>query len=54
MPSWGNMIKENYAFIILDYGYLAIIPGVAIMLVVLALMLIGNGLRDALDVKSGS
>ncbi|MDD2412185.1 MAG: ABC transporter permease, partial [Bacteroidales bacterium] len=26
MPSWGTMIKENYGFIILDYGYLAIIP----------------------------
>ena len=52
MPSWGVMIKENYAYIILDYPYLAILPGVAIMLVVLAFMLIGNGLRDALDVKS--
>lgn len=51
MPSWGTMIKENYGFIILDYGYLAIIPGIAIMLMVLAFMLIGNALRDALDIK---
>jgi peptide/nickel transport system permease protein len=36
----------------LDYAYLAIIPGVAIMLLVLAFMLIGNSLRDALDVKA--
>ncbi len=51
MPSWGSMIKENYGYIILDYAYLAIIPGLAIMFTVLAFMLIGNGLRDALDVK---
>lgn len=50
-PSWGIMIKEHYAYIILDYAYLAIIPGLAIMLMVLAFMVIGNGLRDALDVK---
>ena len=52
MPSWGSMIKENYAYIILDYAYLAILPGIAIMVMVLAFMLIGNGLRDAMDVKS--
>ena len=52
MPSWGSMIKENYAFIILDAAYLAILPGIAIMLLVLAFMLIGNALRDALDVKN--
>ncbi len=52
MPSWGSMIKENYAFIILDAAYLAILPGIAIMLLVLAFMLIGNALRKALDVKN--
>lgn len=52
MPSWGSMIKENYAFIILDAAYLAILPGIAIMLLVLAFMLVGNALRDALDVKN--
>ena len=52
MPSWGSMIKENYAFIILDAAYLAILPGIAIMLLVLAFMLIGNALREALDVKN--
>lgn len=51
MPSWGSMIKENYGYIILDYAYLAIAPGIAIMLLVLAFMLIGNALRDAIDVK---
>jgi len=52
MPSWGSMIKENYAYIILDSAYLAILPGLAIMFMVLAFMIIGNGLRDALDVKT--
>ncbi len=52
MPSWGSMIKENYPYIILDYAYLAILPGIAIMIMVLAFMLMGNGLRDAMDVRS--
>ena len=51
MPSWGSMIKENYAYIILNDAYLAILPGIAIMLLVLAFMLFGNALRDSLDVK---
>ncbi len=49
MPSWGSMIKENYGFIILDKAFLAIIPGLCIMSLVMAFMLVGNGLRDALD-----
>ncbi len=49
MPSWGTMIREHYGYIILDKAYLAILPGLAIMLLVLAFMLTGNGLRDALD-----
>lgn len=52
MPSWGTMIKEHYRYIILDKAYLAILPGVAIVIMVLAFMLLGNGLRDAMDVKS--
>jgi peptide/nickel transport system permease protein len=51
VPSWGTMIKENYGYIVLDYAYLAILPGVAIMILVLAFMLTGNALRDALDVR---
>jgi peptide/nickel transport system permease protein len=49
MPSWGTMIRENYGYIILDKAYLAIVPGICIMLLVMAFMLIGNGLRDAID-----
>jgi peptide/nickel transport system permease protein len=52
MPSWGIMIKEHYTYIILDSAFLAIMPGLAIMIMVLAFMLIGQGLRDALDVKT--
>ena len=51
-PSWGMMMKENYAYIVLDKAYLAIVPGVAIMLLVLAFMLIGSALRNAMDVKN--
>jgi peptide/nickel transport system permease protein len=51
MPSWGTMLRDNYGFLIMDYAYLAIIPGLAIMLLVLTFMIIGNGIRDALDVK---
>jgi len=52
MPSWGGMIKDHYAYIIMDKAYLAIIPGMAIMSLVLAFMLLGNGLRDAFDVRN--
>jgi ABC-type dipeptide/oligopeptide/nickel transport system permease subunit len=51
-PSWGLMIKENYNFIITHNPMLALAPGLAIMLLVLAFNLLGNGLRDALDVRT--
>lgn len=50
-PSWGLMIKENYNFIITHNPMLALAPGIAIMLLVLAFNLLGNGLRDALNVR---
>ncbi len=50
-PSWGTMIKDHYGFIIMDKAFLAILPGIAIMLLVLAFTMMGNGLRDALDPK---
>ncbi len=52
MPSWGGMIKENYGYIIMDAAYLAIFPGMAIMLTVYAFNLIAMGLQDVFDVKS--
>jgi ABC-type dipeptide/oligopeptide/nickel transport system permease subunit len=51
-PSWGLMIKEHYNFIITNNPFLALVPGFAIMLLVLAFNLLGNGLRDVLDVRT--
>ena len=52
MASWGAMIKDHYNYIILGKPYLALIPGLCIMSLVMAFMLMGNALRDALDVKT--
>lgn len=52
IPSWGTMIKDHYGYIIVDSAYLAILPGIAIMLMVLAFTLVGDGLRNALDTKA--
>ena len=51
-PSWGAMIKNHYNYIVLGKPYLAVIPGLAIMSLVMAFMLLGNTLRDVMDVKS--
>ena len=50
-PSWGSMMRENYNFIITQNPMLAFAPGFAIMLLVLSFNLLGNGLRDALNVR---
>lgn len=52
IPSWGSIIKNHYNYIIIGKAHLAIIPGLAIMILVMAFMLIGNALREALDVKN--
>jgi peptide/nickel transport system permease protein len=49
--SWGAMINAHRGYIIGDAPYLAFLPGLAIMLMVLAFVLLGNGLRDSLDTK---
>ena len=51
VPSWGTMIKDHYGFFIVDKAYLAFLPGLAIMVMVLSFTLVGNGLRDAFDVR---
>ena len=53
-PSWGSMLRENYGFIVSGHPLMAIIPGLSIVCLVLAFNVLGNGLRDALDVKSKS
>ncbi|WP_243630225.1 ABC transporter permease [Taibaiella soli] len=50
-PSWGLMIKEHYNFLLTDRPFLAIIPGIAIMLLVYAFNILGNAMRDVLDVR---
>src|ERR1700761_4138625 len=54
MPTWGSMIKEHYGYIVMDSAYLAVLPGLAIMLLVYAFNLVTVGLRDAFDIKSQS
>ena len=49
-PTWGGMIREGFENI-LDSMYLAVFPGLAILIVVFALNLLGDGLRDAIDPK---
>jgi peptide/nickel transport system permease protein len=50
-PSWGSMLREYYSYIGTDVSYLAIFPGICIMMAVFSFYVFGNGLRDALDVK---
>src|SRR5690625_5927344 len=51
-PSWGNLIKENYSHIVIGDAHLASFPGIAILLLVLALnvfgMFLGDGKRQRL------
>jgi len=49
-PTWGGMIREGFENI-LDSYTLALVPSVAILLVIFALNLLGDGLRDAIDPK---
>lgn len=51
-PSWGNMIREHYGYIVVNHAYLAIIPGVVIMLLVWAFTIFGYGIRESYDIKS--
>ena len=51
-PEWGAMISEGRRFI-LDYWWVATMPGLAIFIVSLAFNLLGDGLRDVLDPKAG-
>ena len=47
-PSWGGMVPDGRAFI-RTFPHIAIVPGLAITMSVLAFNLVGDGLRDALD-----
>ena len=47
-PEWGSMLANARSFI-RDYSYMCAFPGLAIMITILSLNLLGDGLRDALD-----
>ncbi|HSW58627.1 MAG TPA: ABC transporter permease [Dehalococcoidales bacterium] len=47
-PSWGAMVNDGFRFVITN-PLLSFVPGLAIMLVVFAFSMVGDGLRDALD-----
>ena len=52
IPTWGSMIAEGYTYIVFSTGkWLAFFPGIALILLVVSINLIGIGLRDALDVN---
>lgn len=48
VPEWGAMLASGRNYI-MDYWHLVTFPGIAIVIVILALNLLGDGLRDALD-----
>lgn len=50
MPSWGIMIFEGYKYIFSN-PYLALWPGIMLMLLIISVSVVGDGLRDALDPK---
>jgi len=52
IPTWGGIIKDHYAYLMMGKGWLALWPGLCLMSVVLAFMMLGNRLRDVLDVRN--
>ena len=52
IPSWGSMVKDHFRYLLLGKPYLTLVPGIAIMTLVLSFMILGNSLRDALDVRN--
>lgn len=50
MAAWGGMVSDGYAYL-LSNPILSVAPGLAIMIVVFAFNMVGDGLRDALDPK---
>ncbi|MDO4519356.1 MAG: ABC transporter permease [Eubacteriales bacterium] len=49
-PEWGSMLSSGRQYI-RDYSYMTMFPGLAIMVTIFALNVLGDGLRDALDPK---
>jgi peptide/nickel transport system permease protein len=51
VPEWGIMVAEGANFIITGEWWVALFPGLALVLVVLSLNLLGDGMRDILDAR---
>ena len=47
-PSWGQMVGEYFPYL-QSYWFLALVPAIAIAVVMMSFTFFGNGLRDALD-----
>lgn len=50
-PSWGIIIKNHYNYLLTGKAFLAILPGLLIVLLVLSFMILGNSIRDYYNVK---
>jgi peptide/nickel transport system permease protein len=50
-PEWGIMVAEGANFVITGEWWVALCPGLALVLVVLSLNLLGDGLRDIIDAR---
>jgi len=48
-PSWGNMLQNFEEYLLSDHTYLVIFPATALVITALAINLVGDGIRDALD-----
>lgn len=51
IPSWGNMVREHYGYMVLGKAYLALVPGLTIMATVLAFQMLSNHLRERWDIR---
>jgi len=50
--SWGSMIRDGSQYLLMA-PHMVVVPGIALMLVVLAVNMLGDAVRDKLDVKAG-
>lgn len=50
-PSWGSMIRDGARYMLVS-PHMVMVPGIALMLVVLAVNILGDRLRDWIDVKA--
>jgi ABC-type dipeptide/oligopeptide/nickel transport system permease subunit len=48
--AWGSLVNEGYKYL-LTHPLLSVAPGIAIILVVYAFNMVGDGIRDAIDPK---